>query len=525
MKKILFTLLLIGVCLPVSILAQTQNTANNGPLKVRGMCGSTFEDNEIAKTRMLHNKKLMKNSAHTRTGVITWIPVRFHITATSTGSNRIDEMKVFEMLCGVNEDFLPLDIQFYVKDSEFKYINNNFANSDPRGVSSSGGPLQMQLSRNNENDVIHIYTVDFITAQGGNQGQVLAYWDPGFDWLVLRNDQISLENAETMSHELGHYFSLPHPFHGWDGEYWDEAIHGNPVNNINSPGGVLNELADGSNCTQAGDGICDTRANYGLGFGWDGCNYTGGVKDPQGDLLDPQEENFMAYFLGCGSEFTPEQTARILDDLANRPQLETDYVPNTNEVMGIANLVSPINEEVTPLFNVVQVDWDPVPGADYYFVEASRSTTFTQDPKWKFVKNGTSVEFEDLTANKKYYWRVLALSEGHNNCDPQWSQNQTFRTGTTTSVQDITSVKEWSIHPNPVTNDQQLNINLVTDISFDSKVVVYSISGQELKVIDHRFKAGESSLNLPIHDWSTGMYLVSIQTEEGVLNEKIVVTR
>ena len=40
----------------------------------------------------------------------------------------------------------------------------------------------------------------------------------------------------------------------------------------------------------SGDFLCDTPADYNLGFGWNNCNYTGGAMDPNGILLNPDEK-------------------------------------------------------------------------------------------------------------------------------------------------------------------------------------------------------------------------------------------
>ena len=512
---ILFVVGIVGLSHAQTPINEKQHNAN--------WCGSSLQDNLLIKERMIKNRTEMANWVDTRTAIL-WVPIRFHIVTNDSGGDHVRELNVFDMLCEINEDYLDQEIQFFIKDSEFNYIQSTTANTNPRSFAGD-----FQLSANKVNNALNVFIVKTIPNFGGGGGNTLGYFDPSSDWIVLQRDQVSGPAAETFTHELGHFFSLPHPFLGWDGDYWDDSF-GIPVGPL-SPGGVPNEYVNGSNCMTAGDGICDTGANYGLGFGWSSCNYTGPCQDPNGELLSTvvQEENFMAYFIGCGSEFTPDQKALINMDL-NSPQRAYlgagNVTPTTDAITAAPNALMPIGGEVSPFYNVVEFDWDNVPGATHYLIEVDRTNTFSFDPQAQIVTSSYAV-FEDIfDDNRNYYWRIKGINLG-NTCGPVTSV-LTFKTGTEigmVNVDEIVEVKEWKVSPNPLNSDQLLNVQVIADQSFDADVKIYNANGQLLQSQAHTFGVGTSNFELSVENLSAGLYMLFIESENGVLNEKIVVTR
>lgn len=102
----------------------------------------------------------------------------------------------------------------------------------------------------------------------------------------------------TLTHEMGHYWGLEHTFAG-------------------------PELANGSDCTTAGDAICDTPADPYMGPPLDqyltDCIFTGMMQDPNGDWFDPDVGNIMSYYSGCRCHFSYQQYERMAQTYLNGP--------------------------------------------------------------------------------------------------------------------------------------------------------------------------------------------------------------
>ena len=508
MKKILLLLCVL------STFALSEATA-----QAAGWCGTTFEDQLILRDRLAANRAAAANTVQVRTG-IRWVPIKFHLLQDNDGGNRVDVMKVFELLCSLNEFYLEQEIQFFIKD-EFNFINSTSVNNNPQ--TSSNVFAANILTGAKVLGAVNVFIAKDIP--NGNPLDVIGgYYTPTYDWLVMRRSYVSAAASSTFVHEMGHFLSLQHPFYGWPqgGGAYDVTVYGNPAP-VTSPEGIPTELMSGANCMTAGDMICDTRPNYLFGFGFSGCNYNGGVMDPQGVLVDPQENNVMAYFDDCDPEFTPGQKTAMSQDLDSRTSLHNTLDPDVTPFATSPTQNYPIDGEQTPLFNVVGFDWEPVAGATSYIVEVDRQPTFSFDPSVKFVSGGTYVEFEDVfDADKKYYWRVKAFKDGYV-CGEVVSTS--FETGTVTGTREITEVLNYTISPNPISAGEVLNINIESQEAFDAVINVYNLSGQKVKEVNTTFDFGTTNRQLSVSDLNQGMYIISIESENGVLTEKVVVTR
>ncbi len=102
----------------------------------------------------------------------------------------------------------------------------------------------------------------------------------------------AITNHSTLEHELGHFFGLQHTFGEDAGAY------------------TTDEKVDGSNCHNAGDFICDTKADPNSKIDKN-CNYVGN-KNSHTESFDPPINNFMSYYSNqCKTTFTPNQRTRM----------------------------------------------------------------------------------------------------------------------------------------------------------------------------------------------------------------------
>ncbi len=475
-------------------------------------CGNKYLP-EI-KRQMLQNREEMRGFIYSR-DAITYVPVRFFMVAESNGTGRASEKVALKALCLLNESYAEMDIQFYLKG--FKYFNNSTVYDNP-GSFAGANAIGNQMIYNALNV--------FIVKDAG--GGAAAYYQPpagpngGADWIVASSTYA--DDSRVLAHEVGHFFSLPHTFYGWEPSGgWNFADHGNPVMLTFAPDdNTLIEFVDGSNCQDAGDGFCDTPADF--MFPSNECNYNGNVQDAHNDLLTPDEDNYMNYFFSCGEYFwTDEQKDAAVASLfhSSRNYVRPNYTPNTDEVTGTPTLVSPAQNEEIPSYNFVVLDWQPVTGADRYMVELTGGPS--QISERIIVENETSLNLTELDPDGAYFWRVMAFNES-STCS-NFSVNRLLKTGTTFSDSfELTNVQGWSISPNPVANNLPISVNVESLTGVNTSVKLTTITGQVIEATDYYFPAGISTLEFSATTaLPAGVYFVTLQTREGAETKRVVV--
>ncbi|TYA71460.1 T9SS type A sorting domain-containing protein [Seonamhaeicola marinus] len=217
---------------------------------------------------------------------VNYIPVKIHIIRDNNGAKGLNISKLENALGTLNESFEGSDLEFFIC-GDIDYIDAS------EYVVIKKGEIDDLLESNNVENVINLY---FSPSLINEYDQVICGYSNnsrGSDFIVLKNSCAS--NISTLSHEMGHYFSLLHT-HGTD-------------NN-----GLTTELVDGSNCDTDGDGICDTPADPKLSSSNvnDNCEYTGSETDAHGHAFNPDTENIMSYSKKqCRTHFSNQQLARM----------------------------------------------------------------------------------------------------------------------------------------------------------------------------------------------------------------------
>ncbi len=479
----------------------------------RPVCGIASEDIIQIQQRLLENKKTIATNGLIQLRDVIYVPVKFHVVAKNDGTEAVNLRNLLEQVCKLNKDFESVGMQFYIKDG-LNFINNT--NIFERHTSFEN---QMQTFRDSK--AINVWIVENANTGQQLEGSVtLGYYKPSRDWLVIRKSETSGVSF-VLSHEMGHFFDLLHTFNGWDFENWQLNVHGNPAP-ASSPQGVPTERQDGFNCDEAGDYLCDTRPDYNLGFGWSGCNYTGGAQDPTGTVIDPDERNFMGYFLNCSPyTFSEEQKSLILTDYnkSYRNYIRSTFVPAATQITTTPQLLAPASG--TTIAGDVTFEWEEVPGATMYLLEIDRLSSFSIKPIMMLVE-GTSQVVDVLEPNKTYHWRVRPINEYYTCSAP--SASKSFKTSSTTALSNLDFVSNWSVNPNPASQDAALTLAFNTNESFEANLTLWSVAGQIVKQYGkQRFVPGQNVLALPTDALSAGMYVLMLQTEQGKLVEKIII--
>lgn len=496
------------------------------PLSQAQVCGTSGDE---VMHRLQQNKQaLLDNPISPRE--IRYIPVKFHIVSKTDGTGGVPEAQVFDMLCTANADFADLEMQFYIKDGEFNYVQNDAIHNlilDSNHPESTINPIILQniMNSNRDHAALNVWMVRDIILNAENTGNVLGFYSNNYDWIVMLNNEVR-GSSITLTHELGHFFSLPHPFNGWENDPYDPEKHGNPVQ-ANAPSFGATEKMDGSNCTTAGDRICDTPPDY--NFAGISCNWTEEILDPDGTLVNPEEKLTMGYF-PCSKDdyfFTEMQKQLMIQDVASsdRNYLVTDPNLVSTTLASNTELVFPANNEVLTYYQGVELEWTAIPGATQYLVEVDRLPTFVFQKQSFFVKDANFLTLINLEANKKYYWRVKPYND-YSTCQP-FTLAKAFTTGdNATAVQDIEFVSKWVLSPNPVTANTDLSLSFTAEKAFPAQLAFFNLNGQAVSPgRSYECKAGENRLTVPTPNLKNGVYLLVMRTTEGIRTERVLIVR
>jgi hypothetical protein len=502
-----------------------------------GKCGMTdLDEIKIQMERTIANKELVSRGL-SFPRAINYVPVVFHIVSDATGAGGINEASVLDMLCGVNDFYRDNNIQFYVK--QIRYIKNTTLYSSPQSVTST-------MAANKQSTGLNVFIVNVINNSGG--GSVLGYYQNqysnsryDFDCIVLIKTQVSRAASSTAAHEFGHFFSLPHTFVGWESAPFTPTT-AQPcapiLNPIRTPTEYVTRTGANANCGVAADLFCDTPADYNTGYGYSGCGpiYTGNMKDPDCVLLQPSFGNLMGYFIGCETLFSTQQKANIRADLTvntARTYLRPNFTPVLVPIVDSIRIINPANSAQQVPFNNILFDWSDVPGATNYIIEFSRFSSFAVSMGTAVVYNqsffnynaATYPQISPLLSNTQYYWRVRPWSNGIM-CPPitinGFNGPKTFTTGLNNATNEIVGVSSMQVYPNPIIGNLPLEIKLTTSKSILGKIKIISLTGQILREENVRFDSGETSKFMDTKALSSGMYIISLETENGIINKKIV---
>ena len=194
---------------------------------------------------------------------IIWIPVQHHIVRESNGTGGLDITSLQSIMDTLNAYFIHADIQFFECESANFIDDSYYYNFDSWDEQYFCGP----------NDIANVVNVYYFNSMDGGFLYGKSNFPGGADRIIM--DRYVADTAQSVVvHEFGHYFSLFHTFETFFGA----------------------ELVNGSNCSWAGDQICDTEASIPLwGLVNSSCQYTGIDVDANGDPYNPDPRNFMGY--------------------------------------------------------------------------------------------------------------------------------------------------------------------------------------------------------------------------------------
>jgi len=535
----------------------------NAQEQSRGYCGTTVED-QLNGFNAEANRAMWQGLTPRNTDYN--VPLKMHLVAKTDGTGRIEKHKVLNALCGLQDVYGTLtssrtpasnfatpqgNIYFWLKEVWGENIN-----FDNYYIAPDASTMQQCMSSNNKMNQCNVY-INENAYVGTGGGDVLGVYIGARDALIFQKSEVTYGSG-TFGHEIGHYFTLPHPFVGMEGYINSNSVNSNfaacPDGKMNASisheyvprstsWGAGNIPTTHINCSTAADKFCDTPASWGEGYGFGaGCaNNTSCHKDRWGYAQEFDESNIMDYYIGanCASayHFSAQQVNQMLADCYSTVTSTSGAVTSTrlygtrrtmtSQTGRNTNLVSTnplINTPVAGVGNGTNftMSWDAVPNADYYIVQISKYATFSVIEIDKmFTSATTSMPVTLSTANRNYYARVYAFSNSQFCNVPVTT---VLFTSYALGLNEIDYVNSINVAPNPIASGLNLNLNVESEKSFEGEVFVLNASGQQVLQQKLNFEQGENVRSIETANLSSGLYIMNLRSNDGkVKSTKFVV--
>ncbi len=237
------------------------------------------------------------------------IPLTIHIVRSSTGAGGLSTSDLNQAMLDLNAMYVPMDFTFYICGSVDYIDDDNFYLN-----MSTIDQINALRQVNAVYGTINVWFVPGIS--NFPYCGISSFTGSAVQGIVMSNSCTAGGNPSTFSHEIGHYFDLYH-------------THATSF-------GV--ECPDGSNCSVAGDLLCDTPADPGLSDDggshvspYPDCQYDNFASTPDGcsGTYNPQTENLMSYSQKpCRFFWSDDQVAKVIFTLNNgRSELLTGCSP------------------------------------------------------------------------------------------------------------------------------------------------------------------------------------------------------
>lgn len=428
------------------------------------------------------------------TGMNDTIPISLHIVGKDDGTGYYNLNTMFTVICQLNQKYIPAGIYFTVK------WPLQYHNSTSFYTHTSGDAF---MNQNNVANTVNIYFV-------GDPAGACGYYTYGADAIAI-SISCAASNNTTVAHEVGHYLGLPHTFYGWE--------NGTPANPERVTRGA------GANCSTAGDGFCDTEADY-QSARWN-CPYSGTMTDVTGTPYRPDSSLYMGYSTdACMSRFSTQQIARMQTKLHNDRNNLLTAPHGSYTALDTPRVQYPVD---TLYSDNKVIRWRKVPGAEYYRFRLWRTaaagldyqTAFTTDT---FITVSSNINF----ISTSQYTAVVTPFASANVCGAKTRQQNFYFANSDlppTAVENINGGDAFvNISPNPAHAEgwklQTAGIAsgryTVSLSTFDGRIV----SQQQVSLSSSLQVTTVSAKDLP-----NGMYFIRVAGAGGSWTQKAILQR
>jgi hypothetical protein len=444
-----------------------------------------------------------------------------HICGETDSTGYISLERVFASICKLNADYESMGIRFYLYG--LQYIPNSVLYNHG---ANSGNPMAIYtMSLYKVLNTVNIFIGRDVTPND----QFLAYYTSFLDVIYSFKTGVGF-NDPTLTHEVGHFFTLPHTFFGWEGtSYPIEALNGKAPNTV---GGRHVEKTirgtSGENCQIAADGFCGTPPDYSSVRA--ACPHAAPWRDPDSVLINPDETNFMSYFNDdCQNSFSTDQKQAVILDVIARGYYFLP-APQPLSVVGRPSLIWPEQGTIAHYNNNIQLRWQAVDSANYYWVRVNRTfgngTTFLSNVK--DILTTSTDAWISLPPNLEYTWIVTAITKADFCDNSPHSDSATFRTAdwVIPVVNTPSEALQIRAFPSPATAGMQLSLEIIAPEIGIAAVNLSDLTGRTvIDNIEINLEKGVNLYHIDTKSISAGFYIISVETLGTKYCYKLIITK
>lgn len=439
------------------------------------------------------------------------VPIQIHMIRSDAGIAPLSPADIFAAICTMNDRYQNANIRFYIKGAPLYYDSTALLNPP------SSSAINNLMGIANQPYVMNIYFAN-LGAIGLNGYAFYPNSGPGTS--IRRGGLVmsysATMNGATLSHETGHYLSLPHPFSGTS----NNKLMGERVTRN------FNEVSPRfpANCYTAGDRFCDTEADF-RGSRW-GCAFipTAGDTDINSDFFRIDSSLLMSYAGdACRVRLTEEQMIAcrdVLQDNGQRGYIVVFPPPVQTAITTAPVLRLPVEgaNDLHPNFTTFR--WDSVPGATMYRLRAW-SNNVVLDLDTLLYQNSYFHGHNKLKANRPYQWEVIAYNEtDYCGNPPSIRGNFSTVSFTPTSVEAL-AFDELKVYPNLLQAGESFTLEATDLAGKNLQIQLRTAAG---KLVDSRqILAEENKLSLTLPFGASGIYFLSIESAGYRVIKKIFV--
>lgn len=457
-----------------------------------------------------------------------YIPTTINLIADNNEEGAPNAAKAIEALCNLNSHYAPYGIQYFFNPNKpIQYIKHNPLYNDAVAYLSD-----YAMGALKEYNVFNLYIGKNVSIN------ILGYYSLNYDFVWVKDDALGDED-KALPHEVGHFWTLAHTFSGWENVNYQNTFLGQ--NAPSTIGGeiVENQARDGyyANCNRAGDGFCDTPADY---FSFrKNCIETASVIDPLGEVSYPNMNNYMSYFYPqCLNTFTPQQVNAIYASIIARGWQNIPRPQAVTLQNNFTSMMSPLpNESLNYNYNnPFHFVWKPTINALGYVFQLERinpdQSRDTIDSKFieqnlfigKYISN-------KITQAGHYRWSLQAI-DAYNCSATNTTEYYDFYINMNNIVTAIDEIEIGQINAhnitvfsNPIERGNDLFANISTPYNTNGNISLYDINGRTILKEQIELMADNDNIfHCPnTQTLSAGMYILQVKTKYGIAQSKVLI--